>query len=86
MPRTPKGHPLTSHIRRAPTPRKRASRRARTTSVQRAEEFSVDLEQIIKLADPFCGEHIDAGYAELVHKQALSGTEGEAAGGGGERR
>ena len=55
--------------------------------MQRAEAFSVDLEPIFKLTDPLCGEHLDAGYAELVRKQALwAGTGGQPAGGGGERR
>ena len=37
-------------------------------SLRIPESLRHDVEQIFKLTDPFCGEHLDAEYTELVRK------------------
>ena len=36
------------------------------------EPLRHDVDQILKLTDPFCVEHLDAEYAEIVRKRGTT--------------
>ena len=44
------------------------SARALHRSLRIPESLQHEVDQIFKLTDPFCAEHLDAEYGELVHK------------------